>query len=1296
MATRQESVRLELVDEFSSPMARAAAATALLNAQLDRLNGSGVASRNTTTSQTIVRNTDGITRSSNEAGATIDKLSGRLKVLAQVASVLGPAAIPIGAVAVPAITGLANMLAAAGLAGGSLIIALQGVGDAVEAVDAYRLDPTVANLQKARTALEGLGPEAQQFVGAFQDFQPVLTSLRDAAAEGWMPGLTEALDNIERVAPRVEALLSSISETGGAIIADATDSLASERWTSFLQFLAVEMPSTLLDVASTVGALTHGLTELWMAFDPLNDDFSSWMVNSAQDFDKWAAGLAQTDGFAEFIDYVRENGPQVERTLGAFAQAALDFVQAAAPLGGPVLEALELVAESISAIADSPIGPKLFAMAAAFVVLNKTLAVTAGLMARLGFAGAAGALRGAPAGGAAAAATPVSRFSGMVAGLTAVTSAQDRARTSAGQLTAAQQQQRAAMGQLGRGLAIGAAGTVAFAVASGRMGEGLQLTNTAMLGLVGSLTGPWGAAIGAGIGLVLDFRDNTNGVAKAQENLDTVLKSSSASFAAIAEATAKVSAEQEKYMAMVMSDGLSETFSYFAKNPLEAWKTGLDALDGNISTLENIGSASKAASGDLSELAGTFLSIGAALGDSRPITAGDIITPDVERIQGIIDQVQPAMQKLGVTLADVNAMDAPELKGFIEDVVALTQAADTPTGRLRTLNEIITNSGEVMLTATGRADALKAALDNLLSPQMGLTQATDGWTTSLRALNDELAKRKTLEGDSNAAIQNRAAIQQRITDLSDLLVAEARAGAGPKRLSAVLEQGRKELVRFGVEADLSGKELRKFLNGQGLTGNLVAQVLAKVRTEAEKTRTKVNDAFTSLPDIVQTDIRANGIPKTKADVDSLVAKYKLTEEERQALVTLRDLASGKLAGIRGAIAAIQNKSVTIAINEVRTTTIRTLRSGAQSGAAGFDVGGFTGHGGKYEPAGVVHRGEVVLPQHVVKSDAAFLRRRYGFLPNMGGIGSYAPGGLVTAGQPFGAGGFQDVFTPGLGGPSRDVFTPGLSGLAGAANAASAAIQRLSLLSSKELRERERHLNQAIRREEREVRRDERAADRERRETDVLKQRVDALRAERDAIRDSIAARFQTNPFADQNLAEGEKPKSIEAILGGDIRQAGELVGLIQQLSAKGLDGDALTYLLQNASQDQIRTYATGSAASVQQFELLFDQRARLGNIAGTTAANAEGVGPRLAAAQVIYEAQLIVQRAAVTEAREATKQLRELNQRQNRIERAQEIRDNRRERNADRRAEKQSKDTAAGVADAVNDAAVKGKKGRTP
>ena len=65
---------------------------------------------------------------------------------------------------------------------------------------------------------------------------------------------------------------------------------------------------------------------------------------------------------------------------------------------------------------------------------------------------------------------------------------------------------------------------------------------------------------------------------------------------------------------------------------------------------------------------------------------------------------------------------------------------------------------------------------------------------------------------------------------------------------------------------------------------------------------------------------------------------------------------------------------------------------------GFAEGGYTGPGGKYEPAGVVHRGEYVLPQEVVRAlgvdrlDA--LRSMY--TNAAPGRGRYATGGMVQA------------------------------------------------------------------------------------------------------------------------------------------------------------------------------------------------------------------------------------------------------------------------------------------------------------
>jgi hypothetical protein len=69
---------------------------------------------------------------------------------------------------------------------------------------------------------------------------------------------------------------------------------------------------------------------------------------------------------------------------------------------------------------------------------------------------------------------------------------------------------------------------------------------------------------------------------------------------------------------------------------------------------------------------------------------------------------------------------------------------------------------------------------------------------------------------------------------------------------------------------------------------------------------------------------------------------------------------------------------------------------------GFAAGGFTGFGGRYQPAGIVHRGEYVLPQPVVSEPGAVgvlgAMRRHGVAAVLDqvrkGWGGYDVGGLV--------------------------------------------------------------------------------------------------------------------------------------------------------------------------------------------------------------------------------------------------------------------------------------------------------------
>lgn len=463
MATRTERVVLTLDDDYSTKMAKAAAATKLLDKALDDLDGSTVATTRSTRESTkatqestksikeytlaqaiadekaarlrkslrdqaratldadagvqdLDRDTMLLAKNTDSASRSIDRYSGRLGLLAKTAAVLGPALSPLSAVAVAGVAALSAQLGFAAVGMSSLLIAAQGVGDAITAVDKAQLEPTVENLEAAHKALKDLDPAAQAFVARFQEFQPILTEIRNSAAAGFFPGLTESLDDFERAAPLIGEIMRAVGATGGNLISDAAESLAGPEWQEFMRFIAREAPPALDAMGRSIGNVAQGMAHLWQAFDPLNDDFSGWLLEGSRGFERWADGLSRTEGFQEFIAYVRQNGPLVADAAVAIANAVLQIGEAAAPLGGPVLEAITAIANAIAVIADSPLGTPIMTAVTAMSALSlasraATASITAtnAAMLRLGAtsktvgatgaAGAGGAASGAASGG---------------------------------------------------------------------------------------------------------------------------------------------------------------------------------------------------------------------------------------------------------------------------------------------------------------------------------------------------------------------------------------------------------------------------------------------------------------------------------------------------------------------------------------------------------------------------------------------------------------------------------------------------------------------------------------------------------------------------------------------------------------------------------------------------------------------------------------------------------------------------------------------------------------------------------
>lgn len=399
----------------------------------------------------------------------LDTADSRMGNLVQTALALGPALVPISASATPALVGLTSQLGFAAAGAGALVAAMNGVGDALGAVNDYQLEPSNANLQKMQEAMSKLPKDGREFVRFLdKEVLPALDRLQDVAAEGALDGVQDGIDDLLTRLPQVRRIVSDLAEGAGTLASEMGAGLASDEFDEFFRFLKAEAEPTLVTFGRTVGNVLDGLATTLIGLNPLANDFEEALLD-------WSRGFADMDpsDFEDFVAYVRDVGPDALDALTAVGGAFVAIIKAASPVGEVVLPVLEALAETIEAIAESPAGPVLIGTAAGLSAVSRSIAVFNAANGSALLSTVRGVKTDAPG-----AATGLGRMNSTISALKT------------------------------GGPIIGA-----LALSMTDLDDKIGLSNTAMFTMLGTLAGPWGAAVGAAVGLTMDLKaanDNLN------------------------------------------------------------------------------------------------------------------------------------------------------------------------------------------------------------------------------------------------------------------------------------------------------------------------------------------------------------------------------------------------------------------------------------------------------------------------------------------------------------------------------------------------------------------------------------------------------------------------------------------------------------------------------------------------------------------------------------------------------------------------------------------------------------------
>ena len=291
-----------------------------------------------------------------------------------------------------------------------------------------------------------------------------------------------------------------------------------------------------------------------------------------------------------------------------------------------------------------------------------------------------------------------------------------------------------------------------------------------------------------------------------------------------------------------------------------------------------------------------------------------------------------------------------------------------------TLNSDINIQTQFLSVAQQYGDATRAQ-----AIQAKLAELEAERAKKLQDLTDEQGKNnKTLVGNSKAAIENRNTITGLVQQYQAHIQALANSGLSTdelQRRTALLEQ---DFITQATQLGYNRNEL-----------GLYTQAFYDVKVAIDNVPRDITVAFNADPAIQA----LNEFAARATEIGTQAGQNAGDSFGRQFAQAVESVQINPYANF--AAAAASGRGISFLGNVFKGGRSR-------PGGGSFAEGGYTGSGGKYEPAGVVHRGEYVVPKHMVNQSTGLpyadaLGRLQRGAPGRSG---YSGGGLVTSGGGF--------------------------------------------------------------------------------------------------------------------------------------------------------------------------------------------------------------------------------------------------------------------------------------------------------
>ncbi|WP_121297677.1 phage tail protein [Planococcus citreus] len=266
-----------------------------------------------------------------QLGPMLGTILGSTFALATSFGAAGIGAAGFAAVAIPALKGVFDKA--------SEITDLEmKIADAKAAGDIEKANEHLAEMNRIFKDMSGPQLEAHSALRDFQEtFRKLVKDMEPGVLTAFSGGLTGLTGVFNLARPMIENVVTSVNN----LMDSFNRSLEAQDVKDFFSFLGDFAGPALETITQAAGNFVMGLFNMMEAFGPLATETQNSFLKMSESFRQWADGLSESEKFQSFVNYVSENMPKIRSIFSDAIQGIINTFAAFAPSSATMMTGLQ-------------------------------------------------------------------------------------------------------------------------------------------------------------------------------------------------------------------------------------------------------------------------------------------------------------------------------------------------------------------------------------------------------------------------------------------------------------------------------------------------------------------------------------------------------------------------------------------------------------------------------------------------------------------------------------------------------------------------------------------------------------------------------------------------------------------------------------------------------------------------------------------------------------------------------------------------------------------------------------------